>query len=216
MITSHEENLSQAEAKVAGEKIFHGGKPCRFGHSTGRYTSGGGCIGCIREKQGAARSSRAAHRAKLLAELKATTEKAEAERRQRSDFLKATAGQRQRQYRHENKEAIAEKSREYRRNNLHIGRASSAKRHARKLSATPGWFGEFDEFVMQEAAALCADRESATGFAWHVDHMIPLKAKTACGLHCAANLQVIPASMNIAKKNRMVATERDQWLGLIH
>lgn len=45
----------------------------------------------------------------------------------------------------------------------------------------------------KEAAALCRDREAATGFAWHVDHMIPLQAKEACGLHCATNLQVIPA-----------------------
>lgn len=36
---------------------------------------------------------------------------------------------------------------------------------------------------------------------WHVDHAIPLKAKTVCGLHCEFNLQIIPKLDNLRKHN---------------
>lgn len=111
-----------------------------------------------------------------------------------------------------NREAVLAYAKEYALRNPEKRRATQSVRRARKLSATPGWFGEFDEFVMQEAAALCAERERATGFAWQVDHMIPLQAKKACGLHCAANLQVIPAALNRRKRNRMIFTNPFEWL----
>ena len=91
--------------------------------------------------------------------------------------------------------------------------ATENKRRGRKLNATPKWFGEFDELVMIEAYELAAAREKATGIEWHVDHMVPLQAKLACGLHCARNVQVIPEKMNNWKQNRLVLTERLQWLG---
>lgn len=94
-------------------------------------------------------------------------------------------------------------------------REAAGRRNAAKLNATPPWFGELDEFVMREAADLCRLRELATGFAWQVDHMVPLQAKLACGLHCASNLQVIPARLNAIKGNRMILDEPDAWL-MIH
>lgn len=96
-----------------------------------------------------------------------------------------------------------------------ISLAAVHKRNAAKLNATPGWYGELDEFVTREAADLCRLRELATGVAWQVDHMVPLQAREACGLHCAANLQVIPARMNISKKNRMIFTEPFEWSGYL-
>jgi hypothetical protein len=85
-------------------------------------------------------------------------------------------------------------------------------RRARKLSAIPPWFGELDELVMIEAHDLAKLREAATGIRWEIDHSIPLAAKEACGLHVGANIQVIPAAMNRAKRNRVVMTEPGDWL----
>lgn len=85
-------------------------------------------------------------------------------------------------------------------------------RHASKLAAVPGWYSEFDDFAIKEMSLLCRAREAATGIKWQVDHMIPLQSRTACGLHYAKNLQVIPAFLNAWKKNRMVLTVDDEWL----
>jgi hypothetical protein len=90
--------------------------------------------------------------------------------------------------------------------------SNTHKRQASKLNATPLWFNELDEFVISEAIDLATIREKTTGIKWHVDHMIPLKAKEACGLHCADNIQVIPASINLMKNNKLIYTVSHEWI----
>jgi hypothetical protein len=77
--------------------------------------------------------------------------------------------------------------------------ARTRRRQAAKLQATPAWA---NNFFMQEAYTLAALRTRMLGFKWHVDHVVPLRSKIVCGLHCEANLRVIPAVINMSKGNR--------------
>lgn len=99
-------------------------------------------------------------------------------------------------------------------NNRHLFIANNIERKTRKIERMPLWFGELDRFVFSEAVSLCKLRERVTGEKWHVDHAIPLFGEGACGLHCALNFQVIPARMNLTKRNRMILTEPFEWVAL--
>lgn len=72
--------------------------------------------------------------------------------------------------------------------------------------------GEWDDFVREEATDLCDARMRETGIPWEPDHMLPLRAKVVSGLNCGDNIQVIPAKLNRSKKNKMIYTERFQWI----
>lgn len=224
------EVISRAEAKARGLKHYFTGKPCPKGHVDYRHTSGGACVACkkqwaadnseywktryweapdaARQRSKAWRNATGYDAARYHANKEAERERADKYREQNK--CKVLASRRERR----NKDLLLSRAKEKAARDAkpHVHIAYNQKRRAARLNATPSWYGELDDLVMVEAADLCKLRERATGFAWHVDHMVPLMARTACGLHCAANLQVIPAALNMQKKNKLHLTEPHQWL----
>lgn len=97
-----------------------------------------------------------------------------------------------------------------------LKRLRAAQRYAAQVRATTAWDEEFEEFVWSELALLRDDRQEATGIAWSIDHMYPLRGTTVSGLHAARNWQLIPSWMNFQKQRRLVLTERDQWIACIN
>ena len=77
----------------------------------------------------------------------------------------------------------------------------TAKRRAARVQAA-SYMTEFDKFAIEEAYTLAEQRTEETGIPWDVDHIVPLQHPEACGLHVAANIQVVPAAWNRAKNNR--------------
>lgn len=114
-----------------------------------------------------------------------------------------------------NPEKVRQNKREYHKKNPHVSRAKRALRRATLKNRTPLWFGEFDKFVMVEAAHLCELRKISTGIDWQVDHMFPLQGKEVSGLHCGINIQVIPSFLNTSKSNKMIYTECFDWISSI-
>ena len=112
----------------------------------------------------------------------------------------------------DNRDQMLKRSKQYRQRASRDIAARNLRRVAVKRQAVPEWASEFDRLVELEAHALTASRESSTGIAWHVDHMIPLQARSCRGLHVWNNLQVIPAAMNIAKGNKMIFTNPGEWI----
>ena len=77
--------------------------------------------------------------------------------------------------------------------------ATAAKYKAAKLRAMPPWANlETIKAVYREAARIQAE----TGERMHVDHVVPLQHDLVCGLHCEANLQILPGAVNEAKRNK--------------
>lgn len=109
-----------------------------------------------------------------------------------------------REYRAVNGDHMRALSRAWSKANPEKMRAVTATRRAAKHSATPGWArSEFETFAIREMCALAVQRTRVMGMPWHVDHIVPLKSKRVCGLHCVANLRVILGAVNHAKGNRI-------------
>ncbi len=76
--------------------------------------------------------------------------------------------------------------------------ASCRRRQAAKLKATPLWA---DHFVIEGMYELARVFRRA-GLLLEVDHIIPLRGKTVCGLHSQDNLQLLSRSANASKQNK--------------
>lgn len=74
--------------------------------------------------------------------------------------------------------------------------AKLAKYRARKLQATPKWLTKAHILAIEDFYAGCPK-----GF--EVDHIVPLQAKEASGLHVLWNLQYLPKVLNRKKGNKL-------------
>lgn len=108
-------------------------------------------------------------------------------------------------YRARHPEKVAVSKKRYAQENKHKINATVAKREAAKLQRTPQWLTGEDLWMIEQAYELAALRTSVFGFAWHVDHVLPLQGKKVSGLHTPINLQVIPWVDNLRKGNRLEA-----------
>jgi 5-methylcytosine-specific restriction endonuclease McrA len=79
------------------------------------------------------------------------------------------------------------------------------KRRALKLRATPSWLTQEHLDQIQALYAEAARLTRETGIPHEVDHIIPLKGKTVCGLHVPENLQILTKAENQSKGNRLPA-----------
>lgn len=89
-------------------------------------------------------------------------------------------------------------------------RAHGARRRSTKLNATPPWLTKAQIRAMELVYS------DSTKLGWHVDHIIPLQGRKACGLHVPWNLRPLPGAENISKGNRINLAEEEashwEWL----
>jgi len=98
-----------------------------------------------------------------------------------------------------NRERVAERHSAWSKENSAACAARTRARDAAKLRAMPHWADQGRiKAIYVEAARISRE----TGIPHHVDHIVPLKSKIVCGLHCEANLRIITAAENLAKHNQ--------------
>jgi len=102
-----------------------------------------------------------------------------------------------------NKEVAKERDRKWREANPGKVRERTARRREAVQKATPKWLTEEDKKIIRDIYRKAEEMERLTDIKYHVDHIVPLRAKGVCGLHVSWNLQVISAEENLKKSNKV-------------
>lgn len=177
--------------------------PCRNNHVAPRYRSNGACYECqkmrrarYREGEVGAETERRGRKRWYEKHRTAEVERASAARTKKPQYA-ATASRR---WRERNPEAVKNYAATYSRSNSAVKAKLAAAYTARKLRATPAWA---DSSAIAEVYRIAARLTNKTGVPHEVDHIIPLRGKTVCGLHVHYNLRAIPARDNRRKYNHL-------------
>ena len=91
----------------------------------------------------------------------------------------------------------------YRKNNQHIKNANKVKYRCSKLQRTPPWLTADHLKQITEYYKQAKQLQKATGIVHHVDHIVPLQGDNVSGLHVPWNLQILTASENCSKSNKL-------------
>lgn len=117
----------------------------------------------------------------------------------RPQAIRDAENARKREWRKANSARVREWHERYHERKPHLRSAFNAKYKAAKLQATPVWanFKAIEEFY-----AAADFLSMVTGEWYEVDHIVPIRSKLVCGLHCEANLQILTLEANRSKSNR--------------
>jgi hypothetical protein len=80
---------------------------------------------------------------------------------------------------------------------------SERNRRIAEIQARPLWLSLGDRIAIKELYLEARALEEADGVKRHVDHIAPLQGKKVCGLHVPWNLQILTATDNLRKSNRV-------------
>lgn len=187
-----------AEAKSLGLAKYFTGKPCKKGHIAERYTKSSTCVECLKESSANRISEFKAYQKTWYQE---NSTKIKEKSNIRYAFIKSSIEEvsKRKNWMANNVDKMKEYRKSYRLSNPSIFANATQRRNAKKKKASVLWANQSKILDMYK---LAENLSKKTGIKYHVDHMIPLQSNFVCGLHCEANLQVIPAIDNIKKSNK--------------
>jgi hypothetical protein len=108
------------------------------------------------------------------------------------------------QYYLENKETILISKKTYKQKNRARYTALGRHRELCKSQRTPSWLSVEQKNQIFGLYKKANELGKTKNIKYHVDHIVPLCGKTVSGLHVPWNLQVIPATENMKKYNKLL------------
>jgi 5-methylcytosine-specific restriction endonuclease McrA len=182
---------TRKEAQALGEKFYFTGEPCVRGHIALRKTKGA-CVECVKEDW-AVDNERRKGKPKTTAAVAAGRRYYEKNR----EAVIARAAARPAEEKRRNRS-------DYKDRNVDVVRADTSVRKRRHREATPAWLTKEERLQMRELYVQARKLTVVTGERYVVDHIVPLRGESVCGLHVPWNLRVITQDENLKKSNKLV------------
>ena len=182
-------NGKRAEALAIGAKTFSTGLPCKNGHESLRYTATMICVAC---KQETFKKVYAKDKNRWLGY-------ANKWREQNREHMREYAERYREQYPEQTKQA----SKAYRQTHEYKHVAHERITFAKRQNRLPPWITKQHLRQMEEVYKQAEALQKKSGIRMAVDHIVPFKGKTVCGLHVPWNLQVIGFSDNCSKHAKL-------------
>jgi 5-methylcytosine-specific restriction endonuclease McrA len=182
---------TRAAAKATGAKFYFTGEPCVRGHIALRKVKGA-CMECLKEDWAVDNERR---KDKPKSEAAKAAAKRYYERNRELVIARAAARP---------AEEKRKRRSEYKDRNVDAVRADTSVRKRRHREATPKWLTADEKLSMRQLYVEARKLTALTGERYAVDHIIPLRGESVCGLHVPWNLRVITQEENLKKSNKLV------------
>jgi 5-methylcytosine-specific restriction endonuclease McrA len=188
---------TRKEAQETGSKYYFTGGPCKHGHIAPRKTKGA-CIECLKVEWQQSAEKRAEYFKQYNQREEIKDQKHEWYQKNKSKVIAAAQtrpAEQLRAYRNAWKE-----------NNKTQVRADTKARRRKHRDATPKWLSRKQKSEIRQLYQIAITMTQTTGEQYVVDHIVPLRADTVCGLHVPWNLRVITQEENLKKSNKLLDT----------
>lgn len=186
---------TRAEAKATGAKHYFTGEPCKHGHVAPRKTKGA-CVDCLKAEWQAAAETRAEYFREYNRSEEVKERKHAWYQENREQVIQAAATRPQ-HVKREYQTAWKER-------NVVWVRADTKARRRKHRDATPKWLSRKQKSEIRQLYQIAITMTQTTGEQYVVDHIVPLRGESVCGLHVPWNLRVITQDENLKKSNKLV------------
>ena len=186
---------TRAEAKATGATHYFTGEPCKHGHIAPRKTKGA-CVECLKVEWRQSAETRADYFKEYNRKEDVREKKHGWYLDNREQVIQAAATRPAallREYRNAWKEA----------NKTQV-LADNKVRRRKHRDATPPWLTRKQKSEIRQLYQIAITMTQTTGEQYVVDHIVPLRGESVCGLHVPWNLRVITQEENLKKSNKHV------------
>lgn len=191
--------ILKKEAIALGLKKYFTGKPCKHGHISERYVAGGDCICChkiyaqsVAKKQNKyCREWRVINAEKVKKHYEKTRDEKLSNNRVFYSNNKELFAEKRKKWKDDNPGRMSFLFQRWRLKNKKIMSAHIANYRSIKRQAMPLW--------ADKNKIMDIYKNKPIGMA--VDHIVPLRGRTVCGLHVENNLQYLTTEENSRKSN---------------